>query len=359
MKISFIRRAYSPSGGAEKYLLRLANALHEKGLQSELITAAEWPEDTWQWGNIKHLNASSPLEFANSFKQIKPSLDSDHTLSLERVWAADFYRAGDGVHAAWLNRLKQSHSSISNFFRTRKSKHQQILELEASLYSPDSSTKIIANSHLVATEIKSIFKTPEENIKVIYNGYSPREFNAEEVAKIRKKTRQQFSLKDDDCVVLFVGSGWKRKGAGYLAQAIKKLNNKNVKLLVAGKGKPSIHSPNIHYLGVSKDIPSLCLASDIFVLPTLYDPFSNACLEAASYGLPVITTKDNGFSEAINKFGGGSVVSHGSNIDDLSSEIKNLLDHQKRDALKPQLKKLSQYHTMDRNLKSTLKFIES
>jgi len=38
-------------------------------------------------------------------------------------------------------------------------------------------------------------------------------------------------------------------------------------------------------------------ASDAFILPTLYDPCSNATLEAAACGLPVITTEANGAAE--------------------------------------------------------------
>ena len=46
-------------------------------------------------------------------------------------------------------------------------------------------------------------------------------------------------------------------------------------------------------------MPALWEVADLFVLPTLYDPFSNASLEAAAHGLPVITTDANGFSELL------------------------------------------------------------
>ena len=48
-----------------------------------------------------------------------------------------------------------------------------------------------------------------------------------------------------------------------------------------------------------RDLALLYAAADIFILPTLYDPFSNASLEALAAGLPVITTRGNGFSEVI------------------------------------------------------------
>ena len=55
-------------------------------------------------------------------------------------------------------------------------------------------------------------------------------------------------------------------------------------------------------------MPSLYLATDIFLLPTLYDPFSNACLEALAAGRAVITTRANGFSEIIESGRHGTIV---------------------------------------------------
>ncbi len=40
-------------------------------------------------------------------------------------------------------------------------------------------------------------------------------------------------------------------------------------------------------------------AADVMVLPSFFDPFSNACLEALACGCPVITTEGNGIAEII------------------------------------------------------------
>jgi UDP-glucose:(heptosyl)LPS alpha-1,3-glucosyltransferase len=40
-------------------------------------------------------------------------------------------------------------------------------------------------------------------------------------------------------------------------------------------------------------------AADVLVLPTIYEPFSNACLEALASGLPVVTTRAAGVSELL------------------------------------------------------------
>ena len=360
MKIALVRRAYSASGGAEKYLLRLAKALAGHGWTPELVTTQAWPQETWEWGDIHRIEGNSPIEFANAFKKLRPQLQVDFTFSLERVWEADFYRAGDGVHKAWLDRLAKHSNPLSTFIRNRKAKHQQILQLEQSLYNTQSSTKIIANSRLVAQEIQDIYQARSENIQVIHNGYNSPTYTEDEILDMRRKKRAELNLSDNDTTIIFVGSGWKRKGLRYLTDVMPALSQQNVKLLVAGKGKqPSSPPEHTIYLGEVSELTPLYFAADIFSLPTLYDPFSNACLEAASHHLPVITTKDNGFSEAIQKFGGGTAVHDPTNADELLHAIQAWLPAEKRQHAKTDLIQLSEHHTIQRNLDETLDFILS
>jgi UDP-glucose:(heptosyl)LPS alpha-1,3-glucosyltransferase len=68
-------------------------------------------------------------------------------------------------------------------------------------------------------------------------------------------------------------------------------------------------------------MPSLYTAADIFLLPTIYDPFSNACLEALAAGRPVITTRGNGFSEIIESGRHGTVIDDPRNIDAISEAL--------------------------------------
>jgi len=360
MHIALIRRAYSPSGGAEKYLLRLAAKLHAKGWTPHLVTSANWPEDAWKWGNVHTIPGKTPIDFANSFAEIKETLKVDYTFSLERVWEADFYRAGDGVHKAWLERLSRHSSGLRNFIRAKKKKHQEILKLETSLYAPPSTTKIIANSNLVAEEIRALYNTPPEQLHVIHNGYNPKTPDSATCERIRNERRKEFGIEDNEVALLFVGSGWSRKGPHFVTPLMKQLAQKGVKFIIAGKGKPASPRPaNTIYLGEVKDTRSVYLSADLFVLPTLYDPFSNACLEAASYGLPVITTKDNGFSEALQRFGGGTTLCNPADSSEVLEAISAWLPADKRSAARPHLAELTAHHTEERNLDETLQFVLS
>src|SRR5258708_4364884 len=114
MKLGLVRRGYSATGGAEAYLLRLAAELARRGHALDLL------------------------------------------VSLERVWSCDLYRAGDGVHAAWLERRAAFEPAWRGFLRHFNPKHRELLELERALLT-GGARRIIANSEMVKLEITAHF----------------------------------------------------------------------------------------------------------------------------------------------------------------------------------------------------------
>jgi UDP-glucose:(heptosyl)LPS alpha-1,3-glucosyltransferase len=324
MKVSLVRRGYSASGGAERYLLRFARGLVDAGHQWTLFSDIEWPAELLSehgGSQITLRNAGSPRAFAEAFAKAKPRDSCDCIFSLERVYPedCDVFRAGDGVHAAWLERRAATEGRrLANWLRSRRRKHREILELEKKLYSgtarecPD----IVTNSKLVEREIIERFSTPAHRIHCITNGYDAPHFTAEARAEQRQQKRGELGLDNHHIAALFTGSGWERKGLTDAITAVEALHGGRAKitLLVAGSGKTPTtirHPDSIQFLGpiAASEMPALWEAADLFVLPTVYDPFSNASLEAAAHGLPVITTPANGFSELIaEQEANGSVV---------------------------------------------------
>src|SRR6059058_5345518 len=130
LNIALVRRGYSPSGGAEAYLKRLADGIIKAGHDLQLIGTEQWPQEQWLFGSRTCLSATSAIGFADELQRLRPQLRCDLLFSLERVWNCDVYRAGDGVHRAWLNRRQNLASPFSNFFRHLNFKHNHILRLE-------------------------------------------------------------------------------------------------------------------------------------------------------------------------------------------------------------------------------------
>ena len=310
MRVALARRGYSATGGAERYLLRFANGLATRGHQPVLLTGDAWPNDAWPHGAIRRFPGHSPRSFADAVHDSRSTIGCDTLFSLERLWACDTYRAGDGVHTAWLERRARLEPWWKSAFRRLQPKHRALQALESALFSGGAG-RIVVNSKLVAREIQHHFQTPESKIHLVYNGYDlPAHESTEDPGHGRVRTRKLLGIPDHATLLLFTGSGWERKGLRFAIEALHALDDNHIHLLVAGSGKMHGHlrHPRAHYPGPVMDMAPLLAAADLFVLPTLYDPFSNACLEAARHGLPVITTTANGFSELIENDVHGTVI---------------------------------------------------
>jgi UDP-glucose:(heptosyl)LPS alpha-1,3-glucosyltransferase len=269
-------------------------------------------------------------------------------LSLERVWRCDVYRAGDGVHRAWLQRRAEFGGAFQRFSRIFNRKHSAALDLEESLFANRRARRVIANSRMVRDEIVEAYGYPAEQIDIVYNGVPLELFRGEAGPATPNR----------EIVVLFAGSGWERKGLQFAINAVQARPGKS-KLLIAGRGDSAKFSSSsrTEFLGAVRDMPSLYGAADIFLLPTIYDPFSNACLEALAAGLPVVTTKANGFSEIIENGRHGTVVDDPGNVSALSDALEFWSDPARREQARIDNRALAAQFDISTNVEKTLRIV--
>jgi len=364
IRVAFVRRGYSPTGGAERYLKRLARGVVEAGHDVQLVASNDWPEDQWLFGSVTRLREESVVGFADELEHIRPQLHCDALFSLERVWSCDIYRAGDGVHRAWLELRRKFEIPLKQFVRTLNRKHRELLQLEESLLADHRGGRVIVASEMVRNEIVDLYGYPADNIDLIRNGVPIDKFRFD--PELRKEAREDVKLKPDQIALLFAGSGWERKGLLFGIQAMALCKNRKMRLLVAGRGNERLYKTKrlrfwreepVQFLGEIADLVRLYAAADIFILPTIYDPFSNACLEALACGLPVITTRANGFSEIIEDNVHGSVVDHAGNLIGLRDAIRFWSDPSRRAAARSANVERASQFDISQNVQQTLKVL--
>jgi len=364
LRIAFVRRGYSRSGGAEAYLKRLANGVVGAGHEVRLITTDEWPEEQWSFGSIKRLRATTVIGFADELEQIRPQLHSNVLFSLERVWKCDVYRAGDGVHRGWLMRRRKFEIPLKQFVRGLSRKHRDLLQLEESLFEERKASRVIAASQMLVSEITDLYRYPADKIDIVRNGVPLDKFRFD--PGLREQSRAKLKLKQDQIAVLFVGSGWERKGLLFAMEALALCKNRKMRLLVAGRGDASRYKTTrlrfwrqepVQFLGEVADLTPVYAAADMFILPTIYDPFSNACLEALASGLPVITTRSNGFSEIIDEGVHGSIVDNPANLVALREAIGFWSDLSRREAARSANVERASQFDISENVAQTLEIL--
>src|SRR5713101_4601620 len=362
LRIAFVRRGYSPSGGAESYLKRLAQGVVDLGHEAQLITNDDWPLNEWSFGSVARVKAKSAIGFANELEKLRPQIRGDVLMSLERVWRCDVYRAGDGVHQAWLNRRRKFEMPLQRFVRGINRKHQDILQLEEALLAKGGAGRVIANSEMVKKEIVDLYRYPATEIAIVRNGVPLDRFRFD--PELREKSRNDLKLKPDEIALLFAGSGWERKGLRFAIEAMELCRDRKLRLLVAGRGNERDYKPKrffteepVRFLGEVADLRPIYAAADIFILPSIYDPFSNACLEALASGLPVITTRDNGFSEIVENGVHGSIVDRSSDSDALRDAIQFWSDESRRASARSITTERASQFDIAINVAATLKIL--
>jgi UDP-glucose:(heptosyl)LPS alpha-1,3-glucosyltransferase len=207
------------------------------------------------------------------------------------------------------------------------------------------------------------YKLPANDIEVIYNGVDTDAFTPRARLQYRDTVRAKYRITSDEVLLLFVGSGFKRKGLKYVINAFPLIKDKNIKLLVVGKGKVREYqklakdngiTDKIIFAGVHKNIQEIYAAGDIFVFPSEYDAFGTACLEAMASGLPVVVSKTSGVSEIIMQGKEGFVINHPINAKEMVNYIDALLDKEKRNEMGSAARRKSEMYSFESNVEKTL-----
>jgi UDP-glucose:(heptosyl)LPS alpha-1,3-glucosyltransferase len=328
MRLAFVKKRFSLHGGAEQYLKTLLGELKKEGHDLHVF-ANEWTDEPGftfhKIGIVQATSFLSVLSFSkNSAKALRRER-FDCIVSFERTEYQDIYRAGDGCHRAWLeirSEVEPSHKRLSFSINPL---HRYTLSLEKYIF--EKTPLIVVNSAMVKDQIRRYYGTPEGKITVAYNGVDLNKFSPANRKRWRSEMRQNIGIGEHDKVILFVGSGFRRKGLETLIRSLpevkRSLAGERLAAIVIGKGDSDSFRQTakrlgvegeIMFLGPRADVEKFYAAADLFALPTIYDPFSNACLEAMASGLSVITTRNNGAAEVIEEgmegFITSSVIDH-------------------------------------------------
>lgn len=342
MQLAIVRRRYNPYGGAERFIAQLVDALSPHGISVSILSQHWAKESASSDGVAVGLEPTGPQSpqvvpiastgvtrtqqaraFAQGVRDILRQMPFTLVQSHERLLGADVYRLGDGVHAAWLARLEGDFARRNPWlarlgFASLRYRfdayHQMVLDLEAQM-ARDPNLHYVANSQLVLDELVHHYAVSAQRITLIPNGVDTQRFAPLPPAQ-RTQLRAELGVLGNQPVVLFVGSGFRRKGAFELVEAMGHLPG--VLAWIVGKDKEAGAlerliqrrglSDRVSLLGPRTDVARLMQACDLFALPSLYDPSPNAVLEALACGLPVIATHDIGTMQEICAAGAGTAA---------------------------------------------------
>ncbi len=295
-RIALIRQRYNPYGGAERFLERALDGLRSEGVAVTLIARAWQSAEPGDWIRCDPAYLGRvwrDAAFAACVRRVLARKRFDLVQSHERIPGCEIYRAGDGVHATWLEQRGLAQSRLAKLATGLQPWHRYTLAAEEKMFRHPALRAVICNSRMVRDDIARRFGVPEAKLHVIRNGVDTDAFHPRARAQHRDRVRRELGLADAQPVFLHVGSGFERKGVATSLAALAAMGNRDARLLIVGRDKRQAHFER---------------QASSFVLPTLYDPMPNAALEALACGLPAIVSRSCGAAELVGDGTGGFVV---------------------------------------------------
>jgi glycogen(starch) synthase len=226
------------------------------------------------------------------------ALEEDFDVIHAHDWMT--YPAAVGV-AAMTGKPLVVHIHSTEFDRSGEHVNQLVYDIERQgLHQAD---KVIAVSQFTRGIVISRYGVPGDKVDVVYNG----------VERNGTWSVAPISIRREEKIVLFLGRITMQKGPEYFLYAAKKVLEvmDNVKFVMAGSGDLMHRSVELAaQLGIGHkvlftgflrggDVRRIYKMADLYVMPSVSEPFGIAPLEALDNDVPVIISKQSGVSEVL------------------------------------------------------------
>ncbi len=339
MRIALISRRFDPGGGGtERDLvttaLGLADAGHSVTIYADEIRATDARLEVRQVPPLRAGRALRLVNFAFRAPVAARRDGADVVLSFARAVGSDVIRSGGGAHrryvsaaAAWRPPARALAMRLSAYHRA-----QMLIERRA--FAHPTLRRVVAVSDLVREQLIEDFALAPGKAATIYNGVDLDRFKPLSDEE-RRAARRQLHLDPNRHAVVFVGSGFARKGLGFLLRAWPLIKQRPL-LLVVGADHEAYRyrvlaarlgvSEQVSFAGVWPQVERIMGSADVLALPSLFEPFGNVVAEAMACGVPALVSSRCGVAEwlpgAMRRF----VVADPGDPSQIAARLEELLD---------------------------------
>ena len=275
----------------------------------------------------------------------------DVVMSFDRIITQDVFRSGGGPHKTFLQKMMARGGLWRRFWYRVNPYHRLALFIEKRQVSSSGSRKIIALCEQVKREFIDAYDIPEDKIVVVYNGVDNERFHPRLRPDARKKVRAGLDIPPDRPIVLFVGTGFRRKGLDRLLRLWRRHEMPGIYLLIVGNdAKLSSYQKryaqkDIIFTGPRSNVEDFYGAADLLVLPSIQEGFGNVVLEAFAAGLPVVTVAGVGAAEVVEGELKVGLVHDPDDPDELKAKILRVLDPASWEMLSRKARQVAEKYT--------------
>lgn len=369
LKIAMLVRRFITTGGMERYVVEISRRL---ALRHDVHVFAQ----EWSWRGDEAItfhkipkyftkpNFLNLLLFSYfTRKSIDDSFDIVH--SHERVTHFDALTIHCPCFRTFINQQKRWWKKLITWILVIISPRKlAYLWLEKKQFAYNNKRMLIAVSEHVKKNVQENYLLPDTYFGLAYPGVDIEFHRKEDIVKERERIRSKIGIKQNDLVILFVGTEFKRKGLNSLLKGFALVACHDMKLVIAGGGKQDKYlrlakklgiENQVLFLGLVENIEKIYIMSDIYILPTLSDPAAMTPIEAMASGLATIMScsKYNGSAEHITKKE-AIILENPENPQEIADSLSKLMDNDFRSKMSEKGSGLAKQLTWDRTTEQTL-----
>jgi UDP-glucose:(heptosyl)LPS alpha-1,3-glucosyltransferase len=310
MQLAFLLYKYFPYGGMQRDFRRFVEESQKRGHACRVYYIS-WQGETLANADLRQVPVSALSNHKRNalfLEWVQADLAEDPVdgvVGFNKMPGLDVYYAADSCY------LDKAHNERRWLYR-RGARYRHFADYERAVFGDGSCTQVLLISETEKIKFEQHYHTPSSRMHMLPPGISQDRRAPPDAAGRRMAKRTELGLSDDDHALLFVGSGFIKKGLGRairaLANAEKSGSSSNLRLYVVGQDKEARFrrlaarlnvSNEVFFLGGRDDIPDLLLAADALIHPAKDEAAGIVLLEALVAGLPVLVTDVCGYAHHI------------------------------------------------------------
>ena len=342
MKIAFCIFKYFPFGGIQRDLMKMVAECRSRG-HGVRIYAIHWRDDgplpdgvELKLAPVKALANHRLYErFADWVRADLKAEPVDLVVGMNKMPGLDAYYAGDSCYQ------DKARTQRSHWYRLLP-RYRSLLRSERAVFDADADTEILTISDAQTPIYRRYYQTPRERFHPLPPGIERDRTAPADKGAIRRRMRAQLGVGDGECLLLFIGSGFIKKGLDRLLEGLKALPREvfaKTWLYVLGDDNAEPFErladrlgigEQVRFMGGRPDVPDFLFAADGFVLPAYDENAGMVILEAMIAGTPALVTENCGYAPYLREARAGLITPTPYDQDTFNAQLAELITSDER-----------------------------
>ncbi len=318
MRVAFCIFKYFPFGGIQRDMMKMVRECAARG-HTVRVYAIRWNADppgdaelclaaVTAWTNHRLYE-----RFADWVRGDLRTRPVDLVVGMNKMPGLDVYYAGDSCY-------QEKARSQRSFWYRLLPRYRSFLAAERAVFDPGSPTEILAISDVQTPLFRRYYGTPHERFHALPPGIDRDRTAPDDKDLLRDSFRAELGIADDEHLLLFVGSGFIKKGLDRALRALQAmppelyqrtwlyiLGEDNAEPFRRMAKRLGVYA-RVRFLGGRSDLPAFLFAGDGLLLPAYDENAGMAILEAMIAGLPALVTKNCGYAHYLETAGAGLIT---------------------------------------------------